>query len=343
MTLRLFRIFSILVIVSLLVVACGKDEKGDGANEADDTHEFRVGGMSPEDNPITIALQDYADRIEDETDGRITFDIYPANELGDYTSMYDEVIKGTIDMGLFSLPNELDDRNAIDALPYLVTNYDQVPDMYGVDAYAYNKMAELMDEQGVHMLGIRTLGFAGVGSSKEITDPAETTSDKDLLVRVPQNKIYQKYAESMGFSTVSIPYADIFSAIQTGTADGIIGAQPAASYLSFRDVIENYYQYNYSFEAMPLMINQDIWEDLSDEDQEIMEKAGEDFTERAFEEAKEIDEEYLEEMKEEGINVVEFSDEELEAFAEHARNEVWPYARETLGEDIVDELLEEVK
>src|SRR5699024_6464143 len=139
----------------------------------------------------------------------------------------------------------------------------------------------------------------GVGSSKEITDPAETTSDKDLLVRVPQNKIYQKYAESMGFSTVSIPYADIFSAIQTGTADGIIGAQPAASYLSFRDVIENYYQYNYSFEAMPLMINQDIWEDLSDE--------------------------------------------ELEAFAEHARNEVWPYARETLGEDIVDELLEEVK
>src|SRR5699024_11326962 len=131
------------------------------------------------------------------------------------------------------------------------------------------------------------------------------------------------------------------SAIPPVSVGGSSGAESAASYLRFRDVLENYYEDNYSVEAIALMINQDIREELSDEDQEIMEKAGEDFTERAFEEAKEIDEEYLEEMKEEGINVVEFSDEELEAFAEHARNEVWPYARETLGEDIVDELLEE--
>ncbi|HLR71173.1 MAG TPA: hypothetical protein VK085_07045, partial [Pseudogracilibacillus sp.] len=62
-----------------------------------------------------------------------------------------------------------------------------------------------------------------------------------------------------------------------------------------------------------------------------------------FKEAQEIDEHYREEMRNEGIEVVEFSDEELKEMADYTREKAWPLMRESLGDEILDELLKMVE
>src|SRR5699024_7126640 len=267
-----FLFLIIVLIASSLVVGCGTgsfDNSKAGKDVNTDDIELRVGGMSNEDNPSTIQLKEFAEKVEDKTDGRITMDIYPNNQLGDYTGMFEELTKGTIDLGLFSIPSEQDDRLEFLKMPYLVTDYDEAEDLYTRGAFIFDETEELLKEQGVQLLGIRTLGYGGIAMSKELNNPDDVNKEKGATVRVPDTNIFKLYAKEMGFQTTSIPWADLFTALQTGSADGVIGGQPTASYLEFRDVIDYYYDYRYDFEAMGLMINEELWNEFDEEDQEV--------------------------------------------------------------------------
>src|SRR5699024_9606130 len=111
-----------------------------------------------------------------------------------------------LDMALISIPSQFDERTEMLMMPYLIENYDQAEDMFGVDSYIFNKTAEIIGEQDVHLLGFRPLRFGGVGSTEPLNDPTGLGTDKDVMVRIPQMNVYKSYAEEMGFRTTSIPW-----------------------------------------------------------------------------------------------------------------------------------------
>lgn len=54
--------------------------------------------------------------------------------------------------------------------------------------------------------------------------------------------------------------------------------------------------------------------------------------------ASEEDEKYLSLMEESGIQIIRFTDEEIDAFATAVREDVWPELADTYGADFVAEL-----
>jgi TRAP-type C4-dicarboxylate transport system substrate-binding protein len=111
-------IFSIFVFVmSFIMIA---------PSEAAETLKIRMAGQSPLEHQATIHQMKFAKEIEEATDGRIQIKVYPANQLGDYIQVYEEVIKGSIEMALISVPSQFDQRLEITYFPYMVENYDQV-------------------------------------------------------------------------------------------------------------------------------------------------------------------------------------------------------------------------
>src|SRR5699024_1037445 len=163
------------------------------------------------------------------------------------------------------------------------------------------------------------------------------------LLRVPQIDITTENAKQLGFSTVSVPYAELYTALQSGTAEGWTGGHPLVNYLQYRDIITHYYQYNDFFEATHLLINKDLFDGLSEEDQKIIQEASNVLTEESFDVAEKDEERYRKKMEEEGIEVHEFTDEELNKLAEKARENVWPEAEETIGKELLDQLIEKVQ
>jgi TRAP-type C4-dicarboxylate transport system substrate-binding protein len=84
---RLIMIFSIFVFVmSFIMIA---------PSEAAETLKIRMAGQSPLEHQATIHQMKFAKEIEEATDGRIQIKVYPANQLGDYIQVYEEVIKGS--------------------------------------------------------------------------------------------------------------------------------------------------------------------------------------------------------------------------------------------------------
>ena len=59
---------------------------------------FRLSTAMAVDDPVTLAANAFAEKVAEKTEGRVVIDVYPANQLGDYLSVFDEIMRGTIDM-----------------------------------------------------------------------------------------------------------------------------------------------------------------------------------------------------------------------------------------------------
>ncbi|MFA1820844.1 TRAP transporter substrate-binding protein DctP [Virgibacillus oceani] len=215
-------VYSSFIIFLLVLAACGggETEESGTSEAAGESMTLRVAGQNNEDHPNTIALEKMAETISAETDGRIEMEIFPANQLGDYTLMYEEISKGTVDMGLISTPTHLDSRLEMNILPYLFSNYEEVREHFQMDTFFGETLQEIHNEQNIQLLGFFAEGFGGIGTTTAINEPTNPEADKDVLLRVPGIDITTNNAQNLGFNTVSVPYADLYQALQSGTAEG---------------------------------------------------------------------------------------------------------------------------
>jgi TRAP-type C4-dicarboxylate transport system substrate-binding protein len=301
---------------------------------------IKVAGISPIEYRSTQGLYRIAEHVEEATEGRIKMDVFPMNQLGDYTQVFQEIQRGTIEMGLIFIPSEYDVMLEIGSLPFLADNYDDMRDQLSPGSYVYSLIDEAIGNLGIKLLRINGEGFIGIGSAKKPENYADPKADKDTLIRVAPLTVYRETSQDMGYRTTSIPYADTYSAIQTGVCDGWIGGSSEINYQVFRDVINYYIPYNCLFDQTAFLINQELWDSLSADEQKIIHDAVDIEADLSFKDWQAIDEENMELMADYGIEVLEFTAEEREALAEHIRNTTWPKLEDKFGKDILDKVKE---
>jgi TRAP-type C4-dicarboxylate transport system substrate-binding protein len=321
-------------VISLFIGLCGTTVC------AKDTLVMKVAGISPLEYRSTLGLNRIAEKVKNATDGRIEMDIFPMNQLGDYTQVFEEIQRGTIEMGLIFIPSQYDVMLEIGSLPFLAESYEDMRDQLSPGSYVYSIIDEAISKLGIKFLRIYGEGFVGVGSAKKPENHADPKADKGMLIRVAPLAVYKETSQDMGYRTTSIPYADTYSAIQTGVCDGWIGGSSQINYQVFRDVINYYTPYNCLFDQTGFLINQELWDSLSPEDQKIISEAVDYEADKSFADCKAEDEKYIKMMAEEGIEILNLTPEQTKALAEHIRNVTWPKLEKKFGKDVLDKVKE---
>ncbi|QTX32265.1 TRAP transporter substrate-binding protein DctP [Aminithiophilus ramosus] len=301
---------------------------------------IKVAGISPVEYRSTQSLYRIAEKVKERTDGRIEMKVFPMNQLGDYTQVFEEIRRGTIEMGLIFLPSQFDVTLELGSMPFLAENYTQIRQALSPGAFVCDTLDAALDKLGVKQLRIFGEGFIGLGSTKKPEKPLDPKADKGLLVRVAPVAVYKYMAEDMGFRTTTIPYADTYSAIQTGVCDGWIGGSSQINYQVFGDVIKHYVAYDSLFDQTTMMINKKLWEGLSEEDRTVLQEAVDAEADLSFQLCQQEDGDYLAKMRERGIEVTTFTDAEKAEMARYIRARTWPKLKERLGDDLVDRLME---
>jgi TRAP-type C4-dicarboxylate transport system substrate-binding protein len=307
-------------------------------NAASNKLRLKVASQYAKDHPATKALGEFKERVEKETDGRIKVRLFPANQLGDYTQVYEELRRGTIDMGLISVPSQFDTRLEVTYLHYLAMNYDEARKIYAEGSMLFKTMDKLHNALDVKFLGFNIEGFGGLGLTKKPTNMSDASADKGILLRVPPMAVFKDTADDQGFKTVSVPFAELYTALQTGVADGWSGGPALVNYLQFRDVIKYFVVVNNFVESTSYMMSDKIWQKLSADDQKIIQSAVSDLQAKSFDISEANDKKALDQLKEAGIEVVVLSDEELKAWADNCRNVTWPKLEERLSKEMLDAL-----
>ena len=325
---------------SLATPTAANDPSADDGAEApgEDVTVLRFALQSAVESLPTKSAEDAAAEIEELSGGTLQIDVYPAQQLGDWTTVYDELMLGTIDMAVISVPDTYDARISAGFLPYLATSYDEAREVFAPDNYLCTKMAEFEAEQGIEFFGFYFEGFCGVLSNKELTNANVSNADKGLLIRVPATDAWNFPFQRLGFKTSTIPYSDAYSALQTGLVDGFTGGPAYGIYESFRDVGTYYYCYDVVAESLQVLMSKTIYDGLTEEQQQALRTGLENLSAHSFDEAEENEITHRQLLEEAGIQIIEFTDEEKAAMAENVRTNVWNQLSATFTEEFLEEL-----
>ena len=302
---------------------------------------LKFAGQYPADHPATMLMNEIAKEVAEKSNGRIEVKVYPASQLGDYELVYEEMIRGTIDMSCTSVPSQFDPRLELVYINGFVKGYDDVKKIFAPNAWLFNKMDELNQRLGVKLLGFFIEGMIGTGTVKPANEPLNPAVDKGVLIRVPNMDVYKLAAEAMGYRTVTIPWSDVYQSLQTGVCEGVNGFSVAAAYTMLRDVLKHWYMTNYSLECLNYMISMKTWNKLSPEDQKIIAEAVAHASAKSIEEAKANDEKYMQLMREQGIDVHTYTPEELEPIAKACAS-TWPKLEKRMTKELIDEFRKEL-
>lgn len=277
---------------------------------------LRFSGQSPPDHTATKTMLAMAKEIKEQTKGRVEVKVYPASQLGNYSLVMEEMIRGTIDMAMMSVATEFEPRLELVYINGYVSGYDEAKKVFDPDAWLPKKLNSLLDPLGVNLIGSYIEGMIGIASTKPLVEPLNPKVDKGVLVRVPNMDVYSLGAKAMGFRPITIPYPDVYQSMQTGVCDAADGYPVAAAYTILGDVMKYWYHTNYSMEYLAMMVSKKSWAKLTPEDQKIIQAIARKYTLKSIDDAQSEDNRYMALMEKKGIKVFKYTEAQLKPLKE---------------------------
>lgn len=264
-------------------------------------------------NPLdTIAGQmatDFKNKVEELSDGKIIIEIEAGGVLGSENEVLDAMLSsGIIDMSrisAFSLTNYGGQKSMLLSLPYTFVSRDHFWNFATSDLAKEFLMEPQENGFGVRGLFYGEEGFRHFFTVKEI---AGLDNLKGMKLRVSNDPIMNGLVEGLGAFPAEISFNELYSALQSGMADG--AEQPIANYKSnaFQEVAPNLILDGHTLGAVQVIITDAAWNKLTSDQQAIIMEAGE-FASRQNRINSEVKEkEALEQLKSQGVNIIEVND-----------------------------------
>ncbi|MCI5499485.1 MAG: TRAP transporter substrate-binding protein DctP [Clostridiales bacterium] len=344
---KLRKIISLMLVCAMaavLLAGCGGEPSTSSGQEGESTegktYELRLATLYPAEHELTVSAQAACDKIEQETNGAVKIQIYPSDQLGDYTSVYEEVMKGTIDMTINTMVTTYDPTLEMLTIPYLASSYEEAKEIYcNPDSYFFQTVRERQEALNIETLGIYISGAMGVGAAKHLDNVMDPTASKSALIRCPSMDSYLWTAEGFGFNTVTIAYSELYTALQTGVCDGWVGGGAYVNYVSFRDVLDYFCDARYIYENIVCIMNKDLFDGMPAEYQEIIQKAFTESTYSFTDQMEALDNKAMEDMAAMGIEIYSPTEEEYETMRAYFKENVWPKYENTLDASVYQALI----
>jgi len=323
-------VLGILIILFGLTLQCNAEDK---------TYRWKIGAPVPESVPMGAGMYEFAQLVEERTNGQIKIDCFPVQQLGPWKDEFDNVIKGNQEMG-FLPPSPRYPQLAITFMDYTVTDWDNAKEVFGKNGFFYKYIEKSCEQIGIKLLGIIIPGFDGYSGTK---GPVVYPDDIKKL-KIKTRVAYQTsklYFEKLG-PVVSVDMGEVFTALQLGTIDCQANQMAETVYTQFFDVTKYYTDINTLAAIMLIVINEKLWDNLPPELQTIIQKTADEVSTKVTRISQEKENEYYKKLEEGGVIVTRLTPEQREAWVKLAKETggLWDKSRELFGNEAIDFLLE---
>ena len=340
------KLFALLlaVVMTVSLCACGSKDDTNGGNDANSgkTYTLTWAGIGSNDAIDTWIANEAASRIAAATDNHVIINVFPSSQLGDLTQAYDEIMAGSIDMGLFTVYGNYDIINEMNFTCFLTSNLDEWREVYAEGGFIYDTLKQVQADRGVTLMGFWPSGYLGLGFAK-LAEGADTlfdcTVEKKELLRVPGMDTMMASAQALGYKTTTINYSDVYTALQTGVCDGSWNGGAYANYQSFRDVLKYYVDYRVCNDVYSMIMNTAKLESLPAEYQEIITSTIAEVLDEGITKIGEQEAQSLKDMEAYGIEVIVPTDEQRAAMKAYFIENVWPTFAQYYGQENIDKLI----
>lgn len=262
MTKRALFFFSILLLFS-----CG---------EITSTKSLKLAHGLDVSHPVHKGMEYMAERLAEKSDGKLTIEIYPSQQLGTERQALELLQIGSLAMTKVSaaVMENFAPNTKVLSLPYIFRDRAHA---YKVQDSDIGKNLLQQSEQ----YWLRGLTYFDAGQRSFYTKDRMVESPSDLegmKIRVMESVTAMNLVRSLGGAPTPISWGELYTALQQGIVDGAEN-NPPSFYTSRHYEICKYYSLN-EHTAVPdiLVIGTVAWNNLSQQEQEWLQAAADEAT-----------------------------------------------------------------
>ena len=240
---------------------------------------YKLANQVPATHPMTVFAQKAADRIREQSGGRLDIQMFPNNQLGGDTDMLSQLRSGALEFFTISpvVLSNLVPAAAISGIGFAFPDYETAWRALDADLGAFVR-TQIAKSGLTAMPSIWDSGYRQVTTSSRPINSAQDL--KGLKIRVPVTPLWTSMFKGLGAAPAGINFAEVYSSLQTKIVDAqetpLVSIQAAKLY----EVQKFCSLTNHVWDGYWLTANTRAWEKLPKDLQEI---ATRNFTEAAAE------------------------------------------------------------
>ena len=230
---------------------------------------LKIATIAPDGTTWMREMRAGADEVDKQTQGRVKFKFFPGGIMGDDGSVLRKIRIGQLQGGAFaggSLSAIYPDAQLY-SLPMLFRSYAEVD-------YARERMDSTLrkglEDAGFVPIGFTEGGFAYLFSKQTINSQNDLKKTK---IWVPEGDLVSTTAfQSAGVAPVPLPFADVYTGLQTGLLDTVATLPTAAIAFQWHTKLKTFVDVPLIYVIGVLAINRTSFEQISPEDQAVVRK-----------------------------------------------------------------------
>lgn len=324
-------------LIAFFVVGCLAVYPSESAAEQ---KVLKYGYLSPPFFAMGRNAKFFKNYVEKRTGGAIKIELYPLSQLGGARAMLDSILAGTLE--ICSVPHTvaatlMPEFNVL-CLPFVVPNSDVMWKILWTKDFS-GKLDNAIRKKGIVPIFISDVAGRGFLNTKRVVRRPKDI--KGMRMRVMQGTIYTDMFKAMGAKTRTMPFPEVYTALQQGLIDGEDNTLEMAVAMKFVEIEKYFTPLNHTMIVLYILGSGKMWNSLTKEQQKIFIEAR-DIVEKFAKEAMELDVcQGVGKAKEKyRVNVGKpLTPEELAEFRKVVKPVLAKY-RDVIGADVYDQFIE---
>lgn len=300
-----FFMYSFVIASILFLAACGSGNGNGGSSDGGgDSVTLKLAHTGSESHQYNIASEKFKELVEEKSSGSVKVEIHPNATLGSESEAIEQVIGGSVDMTTVAadsaLANTIPEMNLF-GIPYIFEDAEHV---YSVlDGEIGADLLKLAENKGMKGLGFWEVGFRHLTNNKrEINKPEDV---EGLKIRVQPAPVWEDHMKALGASPTPVDFSELYSALDQGVVDGQENPLPTIDSMKFYEVQKNVALTAHAYTPAVVLMNQDRWNSLSEDQQTAINEVVKEATEYQRDYLADKEKEIKQKLKENGVKITE--------------------------------------
>lgn len=244
-----------------------------------------------------------AEEIGKRTDGRFKVDVFPASQLGKEADLNQGLKLGTVDIIISGSSFAAREYPPIGVTYFPYTFRDPAHLIAYTKSDVFKSLANGYEEaSGNHITAVTYYGTRHTTSNRPISACADM---QGLKMRVPDVPAYLAMPRACGANTTPIAFAEVYLALQNGTAEAQENPLTTIEAKKFFEVQKHIVLTGHIVDHLNTVVSKSVWSQLSDADKEIFTDVMQEAAERATRIIEEREKGLVATFKERGLEVTE--------------------------------------
>ena len=249
--------------------------------------DIKFADVHPAGYPTVVAEQNMGKKLEQGSNGEITFKMFAGGVLGSEKEVIEQAQIGAVQMARVSLGivgPVVPDVNVFN-MPFVFRDHDHMRKV--IDGEIGQEILDKITNSEFNLVALAWMD--GGTRSLYTKKPVRSLEDlKGMKIRVQGNPLFLDMMNAMGGNGIAMDTGEIFSALQTGVIDGAENNPPTLLEHNHFQSAKYFTQTSHLILPEPVVMSKTTWNKLTPDQQALVKKVAREaqFEERALWDAK---------------------------------------------------------